>query len=930
MSPAAHFTTELRRYAIAFLIVSVLAAAPLIYLAERDADRDVGSSQSGSSLAMVATEAVAPGVIQVPLSGPNVTELPSPAGRVVPGTPRTRTLVSASQTIVGYGTVGITWSQNPREKPGDVQVLARTQTAGTWTDWVNFEYDAEHGPNLVGPERQRARAGTDPFPVGDVDAVQAKIIIRAEVEPSHLRLVIIDPGVPSETEEATPAIAPNGDLTLSAQAATPKPAIFSRAQWGADERLRDPASLRYGTISVGFVHHTVNSNDYTRDDVPELLRGIYAYHTKGRGWSDIGYNFLVDRFGRIWEGRYGGVDRPVVGAHTLGYNEDSFAMSAIGNFETARPTAALLDAYARLFAWKLSLAGIDPGSRQRVDSSIFHAISGHRDADSTACPGRYLYDKLPSIRQRATAIEPGEPNPSSPPTSTPPPPPEAVERVPNLVGASWPDMILRDAATSAAAILETGGQLDFALQRQLANHWAGKDLIVATGDVTGDRVPDVFARAAKSGRAALFPGTTTGALRPGVVQRNVFGKLDLLTGVGDLSGDGRNDLVGRDRASGSLFLYPGNGGGGFKRRVLVAANGERYDTIAGAGDLDADGRPDLIARRGDALVLIPGGTNALGAPRALAGAWAQYDIVAGTGDVTGDRRPDVLARSRTSRLTYVFPGSGDGLATRALGPFRQFVKTNAVSMAGSLDGNAATDVIARNRFGNLVLFANNGGRNVVSLAPSNVDLSDATHAVSVGDWNGDRIGDLIVRQAETGSLFFRAGTGTRTFEPATLMRAATTRLRGFVPVGDMNGDGDPDLLVTSAKTGRVHLLRGDGAAGFETAVRLGTVSTHSTLLGVGFWDGDGYPDVVERTADQQLMLHRGLGFNVRWAPGILVGTSEGFSVLRSVGDANGDGNPDLVGQRQGDSSLWLVPSTGQRFAAPRLLVEAPAGYRLVG
>ena len=97
--------------------------------------------------------------------------------------------------------------------------------------------------------------------------------------------------------------------------------------------MRDKGSLHYFEVHAGFVHHTVNANDYTRAQVPGILRSIYAYHTKSRGWSDIGYNFLVDRFGRIWEGRYGGVDRPVVGAHTLGYNDNAFAMSAIGNFE---------------------------------------------------------------------------------------------------------------------------------------------------------------------------------------------------------------------------------------------------------------------------------------------------------------------------------------------------------------------------------------------------------------------------------------------------------------------------------------------------------------------------------------------------------------------------------------------------------------------
>ena len=93
----------------------------------------------------------------------------------------------------------------------------------------------------------------------------------------------------------------------------------------------------YGTVKAGFIHHTVNSNSYSPSQVPSLLRGIYAYHTQSRGWRDIGYNFLVDRFGRIWEGRYGGVTRAVVGAHTLGYNEYSFALSAIGNFDVKSP-----------------------------------------------------------------------------------------------------------------------------------------------------------------------------------------------------------------------------------------------------------------------------------------------------------------------------------------------------------------------------------------------------------------------------------------------------------------------------------------------------------------------------------------------------------------------------------------------------------------
>ena len=135
----------------------------------------------------------------------------------------------------------------------------------------------------------------------------------------------------------------------------PKPLdLLARPVGCQREHPRRRAPPQYGTVKTGFVHHTVNANNYTRAEVPALIRGIYAYHVESRGWRDIGYNFLVDRFGRIWEGRYGGVNKAVVGAHTLGYNEVSFAMSAIGNFDIAKPPQAVVDAYAALFAWKLS------------------------------------------------------------------------------------------------------------------------------------------------------------------------------------------------------------------------------------------------------------------------------------------------------------------------------------------------------------------------------------------------------------------------------------------------------------------------------------------------------------------------------------------------------------------------------------------------
>jgi hypothetical protein len=150
------------------------------------------------------------------------------------------------------------------------------------------------------------------------------------------------------------------------------------------------------------VHHTVNVNRYSRSDVPAIIRGIYAYHTQSLGWSDIGYNFLVDRFGRIWVGRYGGRRHAVIGAHTFGYNHLSTGVAAIGNFETRKPSQRMRRALGRLLAWKLGRHGVAARDRRvSLERHRFDAINGHRDAGQTACPGDKLYRRLDDVRRIA-------------------------------------------------------------------------------------------------------------------------------------------------------------------------------------------------------------------------------------------------------------------------------------------------------------------------------------------------------------------------------------------------------------------------------------------------------------------------------------------------------------------------------------------------
>ena len=288
--------------------------------------------------------------------------------------------------------------------------------------------------------------------------------------------------------------------------------------------MRDPGSLHYFEVHAGFVHHTVNANNYTRAQVPGIIRGIYAYHTQTRGWSDVGYNFLVDRFGRIWEGRYGGVDRPVVGAHTLGYNDYAFAMSAIGNFETARPTAAMLDAYGKLFAWKLSLHGVDAGdTSQKVGRRTFQAINGHRDAGRPPARAATSTPRSRTIRDAGRRL-PGRldrPRPQTPTSSA----------------RGHPDILLAQGRRQGGVRAAHRRHAQAGAPAGWPPPPAGRryDVVVASPDLTGDGKADLVVRNAAPGNAGVRAGTGDGDLRRRDGHDHGFAGLDQITAVGDLN-----------------------------------------------------------------------------------------------------------------------------------------------------------------------------------------------------------------------------------------------------------------------------------------------------------------------------------------------------------------------------------------------------------
>ncbi|MFE1733667.1 N-acetylmuramoyl-L-alanine amidase [Streptomyces bacillaris] len=244
---------------------------------------------------------------------------------------------------------------------------------------------------------------------------------------------VSDPAPTTTAPGSTPSVSPSASLTSSpapSPTATPSPTtttpsiptppITSRAGWGADESISPeaPGYLPGGKVKAVVVHHTAESNTYTCEQAPAVVRAIYAYHVKQLGWKDIGYNFLVDKCGTVYEGRKGGVDRPVMGAHAYGFNAETAGISVLGTYTDAAPSQAAMASVAQVAAWKLGQYGVSPTSTTNLTAGdsgrnyfgktwakgaqlSFPTVHGHRDGYNTQCPGNAFYNQLPTIRNWA-------------------------------------------------------------------------------------------------------------------------------------------------------------------------------------------------------------------------------------------------------------------------------------------------------------------------------------------------------------------------------------------------------------------------------------------------------------------------------------------------------------------------------------------------
>jgi uncharacterized protein with LGFP repeats len=824
-----------------------------------------------------------------------------------------------------FSLVGVGWDSPAAEVEGTAQVRTRSAETGKWSGWQALDLEAHRPEGAEGADH----GASEPLWVGPSTAVQVRVD-SGKALPKNLKLHMVDPGVSKAEAknpaaplmdnaafaEETPSASPTDPVTptdpasptdpvtptdsstptetasptsipteTASPTATPtetpaptptkptappstvkQPPIVNRAQWGADESMVDDPAEYIDKVQAVFIHHTVGSNNYSCAESAALVRGIMTYHVKTEGWNDLGYNFLVDKCGQIFEGRGGGVDLPVKGAHTYGFNSYSTGIALLGDFEgdaatskpAGKPTPAALQSAARVAAWKLGQYGGNPkgtvtltaqgntGKYTEGQQATLNTVSGHRDGFATACPGKNLYAKLSSIRDFAAG--PGR-NSAIPTTDF------NRDGITDLV-AGLPRVASGDGSVTVLPGT-VNGPTD-AGKRTLNQESAGVPGRSESGDAFG----------ASSAYADV----------------NGDGYADLVIGV-----PGENELASQvDTGSVSVLYGPAlNSGKAYWTDAAVRTNGEKLGTTVAAGDFNADGKADVFS-------VAPG----------VPGRWWAYD------SATGASRSGLLnTAAYTGAVSYASAATGDfnkdGYADVAV----NFRDPAGISRLLWLKGSAS----GLQRVG---ILEARGGR---ALAAGDIN-GDGYTDLAVGQPSATESGTTAKGGAVTvvlGSATGLTSTGRITLhqDSASVPETGETGddMGAAVSVGDLNLDGYADILtgvpgeditrngVTRADAGMVILLRGSATG------PTGTGSFAYTQ------DTTGIPGDSE-AGDR-------LGSSVS-----LTDLSGYTRADLAIGADGEDANNGTILQIDNSSTSGVIPSSGVYYGTAAL--GAPAGVRI--
>lgn len=587
-------------------------------------------------------EAVAPSQATEPDGVDARAALDAPGGR------RT-TSASAS-----FDTIGVTVPVAPAEP-----LLVRALVQGAWTPWVPLEFLPDEGPDRGRREAVRG-AHSQPVWLGAAEAYE--LDAPASVAAVDVHLVGAGPVQRSVTLE--PATA----------GAAGAPAISLRSAWGA--RPPTAAPTLTADLKAAVVHHSVNGNTYAAGDVPAMLRSIQAYHQDVNGWSDFAYNFAVDRFGRVWEGRGGGTVQVVLGGHSQGFNTGTVGVVVLGDFTSASVSSAALEGVAQVIAWKFALHRVDPGSTVPLTSAgsakyaagtkvTLPRIVGHRDVQATDCPGANLYSRLGTIRTRVAQLVPGFQQGLAP---------ELLPTDRDGDGVLEP-IEYRPGASGDGQWSETSpGRLTRGAVRVSGPYRP------AVGDFDGDQRTDVLWHGTGSTSDSMWWGTGTGYSSQAMAISGSYVPV-----VGDFDGNGVDDILwyATGTAADSVWY--------FQRDRSHGTTSVTQDLVSGVplvGDFDGSGTSDVFfygpGSADDSLWRGVGRSWTRTTP-SVNGVYDPLVI-----DATGEGRQDILwyAPGRSSAYRWEFSAAGTFTSRSVPTPV-----LSGRPLAGDFDGDRRDDAL---------------------------------------------------------------------------------------------------------------------------------------------------------------------------------------------------------------------------------------------